>query len=82
MIKRILGATLRIELVLVLAGAALLAPALARKARADGASCVDACVRNVGLVFEANGRFWILADCGTSELGTGTVWCKYTGYLL
>lgn len=82
MIKRILGAALRIGLMLVLAGAALLAPSLARDARADGGSCVDACTRNVGLTFEANGRFWILADCGTSELGTGTVWCKYTGYLL
>lgn len=82
MLKRILRATLRIELLLVLAGAALLAPSLASESRADGDSCVDACVRNVGLTFEANGRFWILADCGTSELGTGTVWCKYKGYLL
>ena len=82
MFKRFLEATVRLELVLVLATAAVLAPFMASDARADGGNCVDTCTRNVGLVFEANGRFWILSDCGTSELGTGTVWCRYTGYLL
>jgi hypothetical protein len=48
------------------------------KAAFAAGSCVDACVSAFGVTFEnSRGDFFVLKDCATSELGTGTVYCTY-----
>ena len=42
-------------------------------------SCVDACVATFGISFyNSRGDYFLLKDCATSELGTGTVYCTYS----
>lgn len=42
-------------------------------------SCVDACVAAFGISFyNSRGDYFLLKDCATSELGTGTVYCTYS----
>lgn len=42
-------------------------------------SCVDACVNTFGVSFyNSRGDYFLLKDCATSELGTGTVYCTYS----
>jgi hypothetical protein len=72
----------RLELLLIVAGAWALALGLPRHARADGGNCVDACVAAFGVAYVSNNRLYVLTDCATSELGTGTVWCQYVGTAL
>jgi hypothetical protein len=82
MIKRIVTVSLRVEFLLLLAAAWVLALPVAKEAHADEGSCVDTCSNAFGTTFTRNGRFYILADCGSSELGTGTTWCMYVGRAL
>ena len=82
MIGRIMALAQRVELLLIVACAWALAISMPRQAHADGESCVDACVAAFGISFTSNGRYYLLADCGSSELGSGRVWCMYVGRAL
>ncbi len=71
--------TARSRIRLSLLGLAVLVGAgVSAKAAFAAGSCVDSCVSAFGVTFEnSRGDFFVLKDCATSELGTGTVYCTY-----
>jgi hypothetical protein len=79
MISRILALLQRLELLLMLGAASLLTLGTATPAHPVGGSCVDACIAAFGTTFASGSRFYVLNDRGSSELGSGTVWCQYVG---